>query len=1386
MEFGKAAFDIIMELISAYEFGQSIYDKLTQKSQFEKNCCAKRSITTQLEDKLRSFMINHEEDLFLDSDWFCNHLKYQNPVEKIVEYLVGDRGEHGRIIQDGFIDRLVCNAREAAQVNGRGFTARDQLVLKELYQVLADGARDILNGQMDLPQQYSQSEIIRNIWQAKESQIDRMETLFEMGKTEFSEKKYEYPAPHIKRYCYNQENRLTGESKFINKFQLTELCQKYPFIILLGEAGNGKSTELQWTAAFYSENSGLPRPVYLTLKTYIDETIENLAKKQGFSIEEEHELFFLIDGFDEISGGNKQNFLKQLTAYHEQNPKARFLVSARNNFYRKDLLGDYFETVWIEPLTDGDVAAFVRELGIDDRKFLFEIEQRNLKELLLIPFYLIELCGIYQEKEILPERSQLMKELMEHKFAEDSRKFRMTMDIDIAEQKARIFSQLQKIAAAMHGMDCHYLSEKDYQKFIPFLEDRELLRYSSIWKFQEEGWQFSHNNFGEYLAAEYLARCPFDEVKKLVSAGYPELGICRNWNHVLSYLLFMGNEDIEEWLLEADFTLFFDSDVTRIPAQKRSKILRKEWERLKKQHEWITGQRYRPEKLMQFGVNYLEIDMFLNEIRNPLDIVIQQNAILALSYCPNLFGCDDRVRDTLMELCQIQQEHGGVYERAILCMLKLGLIGEKELEKLMQIFRETEVSEVRYALYRCIRVLGKADKYICFLADGLKYGSWNEGRLGNESSELHYTLMCVEEPSAAMKVIKELADNKRYFHIYQIDKVVEHIFTGFTEKGVRFTDDKWSTLVEFYERVSSNGLHNLENMVLNYFADVGEKIKLFQYELKNVEKGSCSWMIIRQLLDHTVSKWVLEQYKNGELDQNQVSLCIDFMDSQDAVFNELTALYYEKTGIQIQARQKIDYDGLRRQGDGRYLKAIICKREYLSLIEELIGLYGKERLTRKDMEEGLIEWEQNRYDLEQVKFDYFRSDNTETLQEWRNSVEQEWEEYESRLVISWLYQYQGKKEDIPDEIKEAAKAYFDRNIETINFSQMIRWLTDEKSEILDGRGQRMLYFAWLFDFPMEKRKAEGIFTASYFLDEEQIRSLLERHFTKEELKKIVLCNMNHGGLKGDDLCLHLRYCEEFEICECADAIRKIAVDDTRSEWVRKRAIKYFYQVIGPQAVCQVILPNLDGRLFMDTASKIVEDRPEGLEDLLWNYAQRSDKDKAFCYRYLIQLQDNRGLKAYREALEKKRRTEKNYVEDELLKGIGNIRKEELWEELFKIVELWCQPDFEDIEYRGLHNVLGMALSGIAGSGGDGYERVKALLEKGIEEETITFSKRLQLEYWLGEAKESYRQSVQRKWGVDEAKNYIFGSRVDVAKSLFGIIPDEMTLEEAREERLGKI
>ena len=490
-------------------------------------------------------------------------------------------------------------------------------------------------------------------------------------------------------------------------------------------------------------------------------------------------------------------------------------------------------------------------------------------------------------------------------------------------------------------------------------------------------------------------------------------------------------------------------------------------------------------------------------------------------------------------------------------------------------------------------------------------------------------------------------------------------------------------------------------MVLNYFSSVGERAALCEYELKRIAEGRRSWIYIGRLMDGAAAGWALEQYKKGRLDDARVRECLYFMDRDNEVFRELRALYGEKTGVQIEDRPWIDYDALLRQGKARYQSAITSKETYFSLLDELIGLYGKENLTEKDLEEGQAEREQNRYDLSDIRLDYFRH-GTGTVQEWRMRAEREWEDVQGYLLLEWLYAHEHEKTDVPAAIRAAARAYFDRNISDTDLSRAVRWETDESCRVTERRAQRLLYFAWAFDFPMGKRKAEGILACAWFLEEGRIRALLERYFTEEELIVLVRENMLHHALKGDDLSLHLRYCKEFRIRECAECIRKIAADDSRSEWVRRRAIEYFYQVIGAEETCQAILPFLDGRLFVDTVSKIAEYEPEGLADLLWEYAQRREDAREVCYKYLIRLQDKRGLRAYREMLEERRRVENDLSGDGLLSGIAAIRDEELWEEVFQLVELWCQPDFEDAEYGGLAHVLGLACSRIAGSGARGY------------------------------------------------------------------------------------
>ena len=58
------------------------------------------------------------------------------------------------------------------------------------------------------------------------------------------------------------------------------------------------------------------------LSSYFDRMLER-ETEQG----KRENLLFLIDGFDEIAGVHKQNFLKQVELYRNENKEARFLIS---------------------------------------------------------------------------------------------------------------------------------------------------------------------------------------------------------------------------------------------------------------------------------------------------------------------------------------------------------------------------------------------------------------------------------------------------------------------------------------------------------------------------------------------------------------------------------------------------------------------------------------------------------------------------------------------------------------------------------------------------------------------------------------------------------------------------------------------------------------------------------------------------------------------------------------------------------------------------------------------------------------------------------------------------------------------------------------------------
>lgn len=176
--------------------------------------------------------------------------------------------------------------------------------------------------------------------------------------------------------------------------------------------------------------------------------------------------------------------------------------------------------------------------------------EKGLNGLESIPFYLIQLTIIYAIHNSLPNKSKLMDELITLRFKWDSIKYDSTTDYSLDEQRVEIFKLMHKLAFSLQLLQKNYLTDTEYQKLFK-LEDRKLVQYSGVWHQVSAVWQFLHNNFREYLAAQLLSTMSISEITSFIT--YPDCNktVKPEWVNTMSYLvaLYHGDE-LLRWLAE--------------------------------------------------------------------------------------------------------------------------------------------------------------------------------------------------------------------------------------------------------------------------------------------------------------------------------------------------------------------------------------------------------------------------------------------------------------------------------------------------------------------------------------------------------------------------------------------------------------------------------------------------------------------------------------------------------------------------------------------------------------------------------------------------------------------------------------------------------------------
>ena len=208
-----------------------------------------------------------------------------------------------------------------------------------------------------------------------------------------------------------------SKTSLINLISKNNNCR----IKLLGNAGMGKTTTMEYLAYQDAKNYNGRVPVFIELKDINNEQdtiIKIIANKEHLNCNEEivekllsnGYINLYLDGINEITTDNnqKRQIISQINSLFTQYPKIKIVLTDResNNITVTDNVDVYV----IEKLTDNKIDEFIRknsktkevETKALDLIFKNTASSNNLKELVRIPFRLYKLLEIISMDVTIP------------------------------------------------------------------------------------------------------------------------------------------------------------------------------------------------------------------------------------------------------------------------------------------------------------------------------------------------------------------------------------------------------------------------------------------------------------------------------------------------------------------------------------------------------------------------------------------------------------------------------------------------------------------------------------------------------------------------------------------------------------------------------------------------------------------------------------------------------------------------------------------------------------------------------------------------------------------------------------------------------------------------
>lgn len=1088
---------------------------------------------------------------------------------------------------------------------------------------------------------------------------------------------------------------------------LYEIVKENARIVLIGEAGNGKSCELL-NLAYEIELNQKEIPVYVKLNDYVDESIVKLINHSEEEIAQ-GKYVLIFDGYDEIEESNLNKFARRLNAFVKKYPNQKIIVSTRNNFYKMSDVNtkvstfyDFFECS-LCPLSNEEICNFLEHKNVKNKEVFFqEIKTKNLSEQIKVPFFLVKITDLFIEEGKLPKQNEIMKQLILSRFEKDKSKYINTKDID--EQKKEIMALLKKLAFSMQCLRKNTILLDEYQELVD-VKDRSLIKYCGIWKkSKEDKWEFEHNNFREYLAAEYINNFSLAKIKDLVTYKDNPSQIKESWVNVLSFLIMIYPEDtLANWIIDTNPSLAVKFEISRLGDDLRTRIFCNIMNRYKHANMWISREQNDEEELAKFGQNEKSIEYLIEEIKNPAHFRSQSNAIHILGKMTDYYGKEKEVKEVLFNCCISEKTRKYEMASVIMALMNKQLFSECDIDRLLNLFENENDSDIRHALYSYILEYKLQDKSIDFVLKGIKLSNTKYWDNFSEYKRLEDIIQSLKEYDSIIKVLEYILNAKDY---YSVAMFFEESLDTICKIAMEFYNSGRKKILSYIQKIYYKAAVNFESKTIrilkNALESVNEIFSTYEWILnEQYPNDQNAFFVLEELMDEHCLDDLANKYQNDELIDSEIFISyVKRCRNNSYKYKQLKEIIFHKDGIYIEEREIIDYEAIRKEGEQRFFDSLFDKKIFQRLLEELAEKYNGQDTEYKDINNISFQRLEKRYDLDKVKWSI--KDNSFKERRIVKFVSQaNWEFFSMNNIYNELRN--NDSINVNDEQKYYITQYCLRTIDNINLSKDIKYKKDG-SVSFSWQCLWCAFFAQYFAIEYKEEKLlEMLVVPSFFFgqenNEDAFPSYITQRVDESKIKKEIIHNLNtnNKSIKGTLAETYIKYCTKNKIEEAYGLANEIVKDSEYTEWIRRQALEYIVDIKGYKLVIKNYLDDADKVLLDIIIESLYKYKDEQVINKMIE-CNKDSKDGVAYLKMLILSESPYGLQKYYTLAK-----EQNQIPDlgtdtnisELTEAIGDVSDVNNLDSVTNLAMLACCTDFKDKKYFGLRNSTYKSINNMA-------------------------------------------------------------------------------------------